>query len=41
GAQCCGAMILGNIGLLREVPVCTELINSSWLEEDDITLLNW
>ncbi|RBL67970.1 AraC family transcriptional regulator [Pseudomonas sp. MWU13-2625] len=40
GAQCSGALILAKLGLLSEVPVCTDLISKPWVEEAGVAVLN-
>lgn len=40
GAQCSGALILAKLGLLKDVPACTDLITKPWVEEAGITVLN-
>jgi len=31
GAQCSGTLILANLGLLNDVPTCTDLITKPWV----------
>ncbi|MFJ2360633.1 DJ-1/PfpI family protein [Pseudomonas fluorescens] len=40
GAQCSGALILAKLGLLSEVPACTDLITKPWVEEAGVAVLN-
>lgn len=40
GAQCSGALILAKLGLLRDVPACTDLITKPWVEEAGVSVLN-
>ncbi|MBK5344398.1 DJ-1/PfpI family protein [Pseudomonas sp. TH49] len=40
GAQCSGALILAKLGLLSEVPACTDLISKPWVEEAGVAVLN-
>ena len=40
GAQCSGTLILAKLGLLRDVPACTDLITKPWVEEAGVTVLN-
>ncbi|WP_219096665.1 DJ-1/PfpI family protein [Pseudomonas sp. UMAB-40] len=40
GAQCSGTLILAKLGLLDEVPACTDLITKPWVEEAGVPVLN-
>lgn len=40
GAQCSGTLILAKLGLLDNVPACTDLITKPWVEEAGIAVLN-
>ncbi|MBV7523569.1 AraC family transcriptional regulator [Pseudomonas jessenii] len=40
GAQCSGALILAKLGLLDDVPACTDLITKPWVEEAGVAVLN-
>jgi transcriptional regulator GlxA family with amidase domain len=40
GAQCSGALILAKLGLLNDVPACTDSITKPWVEEAGIEVLN-
>jgi transcriptional regulator GlxA family with amidase domain len=40
GAQCSGTLILAKLGLLNEVPACTDLITKPWVEEAGVAVLN-
>ncbi len=40
GAQCSGALILAKLGLLNEVPACTDLTTKPWVQEAGIEVLN-
>ncbi|MGH8452641.1 DJ-1/PfpI family protein [Pseudomonas sp.] len=40
GAQCSGTLILAKLGLLDEVPACTDLITKPWVEEAGVAVLN-
>ncbi|RBB97019.1 AraC family transcriptional regulator [Pseudomonas sp. MWU12-2115] len=40
GAQCSGTLILAKLGLLSEVPACTDLISKPWVEEAGVAVLN-
>ncbi len=40
GAQCSGTLILAKLGLLREVPACTDLTTKPWVEEAGVAVLN-
>ncbi|WP_261842632.1 DJ-1/PfpI family protein [Aliamphritea ceti] len=40
GAQCSGALILAKLGLLNEVPACTDLTTKPWVQEAGVEVLN-
>ncbi|MBA2675846.1 DJ-1/PfpI family protein [Ramlibacter sp.] len=40
GAQCSGTLVLAKLGLLRDVPACTDLTTKPWVEEAGIAILN-
>jgi transcriptional regulator GlxA family with amidase domain len=40
GAQCSGTLILAKLGLLADVPACTDLMTKPWVEEAGVTVLN-
>lgn len=40
GAQCSGALVLAKLGLLGQVPACTDLTTKPWVEEAGIEVLN-
>lgn len=40
GAQCSGTLVLAKLGLLREVPACTDLTTRPWVEEAGVAVLN-
>ena len=40
GAQCSGALVLAQLGLLQGVPACTDLTTKPWVQEAGITVLN-
>ncbi|MFJ2482678.1 DJ-1/PfpI family protein [Pseudomonas sp. NPDC087598] len=40
GAQCSGTLILAKLGLLADVPACTDLITKPWVEEAGVAVLN-
>ncbi len=40
GAQCSGTLILTRLGLLGDVPACTDLITRPWVEEAGGAVLN-
>jgi transcriptional regulator GlxA family with amidase domain len=40
GAQCSGTLILAKLGLLNDVPACTDLITKPWVEEAGVAVLN-
>lgn len=40
GAQCSGALILAKLGLLQNIPACTDLISKPWVQEAQVEVLN-
>jgi transcriptional regulator GlxA family with amidase domain len=40
GAQCSGTLILGKLGLLDNVPACTDLTTKPWAEDAGIAVLD-
>lgn len=40
GAQCSGTLLLAKLGLLDEVPACTDLTTKPWVEEAGVAVLN-
>lgn len=40
GAQCSGTLILAKLGLLADLPACTDLITKPWVEEAGVSVLN-
>lgn len=40
GAQCSGTLILAKLGLLNDVPACTDLTTKPWVEEAGVAVLN-
>lgn len=40
GAQCSGALVLAKLGLLNEVPACTDLTTKPWVQEAGVKVLN-
>ena len=40
GAQCSGTLVLAKLGLLHDVPACTDLITKPWVEEAGVDVLN-
>ncbi|KLU25995.1 AraC family transcriptional regulator [Caballeronia mineralivorans PML1(12)] len=40
GAQCSGTLILAKLGLLDDVPACTDLTTRPWVEEAGVAVLN-
>lgn len=40
GAQCSGTLVLAKLGLLDDVPACTDLITKPWVEEAGVNVLN-
>ena len=39
-AQCSGALILAKLGLLRDVPACTDLVTKPWVSAAGVRVLN-
>lgn len=40
GAQCSGALVLAKLGLLKDLPACTDLTTTPWVQEAGIEVLN-
>ena len=40
GAQCSGTLVLAKLGLLHDVPACTDVITKPWVEEAGVAVLN-
>ena len=40
GAQCSGALILAKLGLLTNIPACTDLTTKPWVQEAEVEVLN-
>lgn len=40
GAQCSGALILAKLGLLANIPACTDLTTKPWVQEAGVDVLN-
>lgn len=40
GAQCSGALVLAKLGLLADVPACTDSVTRPWVEEAGIEVLD-
>ena len=40
GAQCSGTLILARLGLLNDVPACTDVTTKPWVEEAGVAVLN-
>jgi transcriptional regulator GlxA family with amidase domain len=40
GAQCSGTLVLARLGLLDDVPACTDLTTKPWVEEAGVRVLN-
>ncbi|MCV2365360.1 DJ-1/PfpI family protein [Paucibacter sp. DJ1R-11] len=39
-AQCSGALILAELGLLNDIPACTDLTTKPWVQEAGVEVLN-
>ena len=40
GAQCSGTLLLAKLGLLGDMPACTDLITKPWVQEAGVEVLN-
>ncbi|NML45408.1 AraC family transcriptional regulator [Ramlibacter sp. G-1-2-2] len=40
GAQCSGTLVLAKLGLLRDVPACTDLTTKPWVQEAGVSVLD-
>jgi transcriptional regulator GlxA family with amidase domain len=40
GAQCSGTLILAKLGLVNDVPACTDLISKPWVVEAGVAVLD-
>ncbi|WP_315981448.1 DJ-1/PfpI family protein [Aliamphritea spongicola] len=40
GAQCSGALVLAKLGLLSNIPACTDLTTKPWVQEAGVEVLN-
>ena len=40
GAQCSGTLILAQLGLLGQIPACTDLITKPWVQESGVNVIN-
>jgi len=40
GAQCSGALVLAKLGLLNEIPACTDVTTKPWVQEAGVRVLN-
>ena len=40
GAQCSGTLVVAKLGLLDDVPACTDLTTKPWVEEAGVRVLN-
>lgn len=40
GAQCSGTLLFAKLGLLNEIPACTDLTTKPWVQEAGIEVLN-
>ncbi|MBK7655952.1 MAG: DJ-1/PfpI family protein [Betaproteobacteria bacterium] len=40
GAQCSGTLLLAKLGLLQQVPACTDLLTKPWVQEAGVDVLN-
>lgn len=40
GAQCSGTLLLSKLGLLENIPACTDLTTTPWVKESGVEVLN-
>lgn len=40
GAQCSGTLVLAKLGLLDDIPACTDLITKPWVQEAGVAVLD-
>nr|AIA13542.1 Putative amidotransferase [uncultured bacterium] len=40
GAQCSGTLVLAKLGILADIPACTDLTTKPWVQEAGVTVLN-
>jgi transcriptional regulator GlxA family with amidase domain len=40
GAQCSGALLMAKLGLLKNIPACTDLTTKPWVQEAGVEVLN-
>lgn len=40
GAQCSGTLVLAKLGLLDDIPACTDLTTKPWVQEAGVSVLN-
>ena len=40
GSQCSGTLVLAKLGLLDQLPACTDLISKPWVQEAGVEVLN-
>lgn len=40
GAQCSGTLVLAKLGLLQDMPACTDLITKPWVQEAGVQILD-
>lgn len=40
GAQCSGTLVLAKLGLLADVPACTDLVSKPWVQEAGVEVLD-
>jgi transcriptional regulator GlxA family with amidase domain len=40
GAQCSGALVLAKLGLLKDIPACTDLVTKPWVQEAGVKVLD-
>ena len=40
GSQCSGALMLAKLGLLRDIPACTDLMSKPWVLEAGVEVVN-
>lgn len=40
GAQCSGTLLLAKLGLVGDIPACTDLLTKPWVQEAGVEVLN-
>ncbi|PZO36064.1 MAG: hypothetical protein DCF19_22410 [Pseudanabaena frigida] len=40
GSQCSGALIMKRLGLVENIPICSDLVTRPWLIESGVQVIN-